>query len=74
MSQRSQIFKQVGVLIYVFDVTAKDNASDTVEAGKDMEYYKNCLKALEELSPGANIFCLIHKMDLVPDSQREQVF
>ena len=73
-SQRNQIFKNVGVLIYVFDIAAKDNSSESVEAGKDMEYYKNCLKALEELSPDAHIFCLIHKMDLIPDSKREAVF
>lgn len=57
------------MLIYVFDVTCKDDERD-----KDMEYYKNCLKALGELSKEANIFCLVHKMDLIPENQRKEVF
>lgn len=39
-----------------------------------MEYYINCLKALDELSKDAKIFCLIHKMDLIPESKREETF
>ena len=39
-----------------------------------MDYYINCLKALEELSKEANIFCLVHKMDLIPESKREETF
>ena len=68
-SQRSSIFKNVGVLIYVFEVTSKEE-----EAKKEMDYYINCLKALEELSQNANIFCLIHKMDLIPEAKRDETF
>ena len=68
-SQRSQIFKNVGVLIYVFEVTSKDE-----DAKKDMEYYISCRQALEELSKDAKIFCLVHKMDLIPEQKREEVF
>lgn len=63
-SQRSQIFKNVGVLIYVFEVTSKEE-----EAKKEMDYYTSCLKALDELSKDAKIFCLIHKMDLIPETK-----
>jgi len=59
----------VGVLIYVFEVTSKEE-----EQKKEMEYYINCLKALEELSKDANIFCLVHKMDLVPEQKRDETF
>ena len=41
---------------------------------KDLTYYKSCLQALEELSKGAKIFCLIHKMDLLAESKREKIF
>lgn len=40
------------------------------EVEKDMEYYTNCLKSLNELSKDAKIFCLIHKMDLVAENKR----
>ena len=66
-SQRDQIFKNVEVLIYVFEVVSK-------EPEKDMDYYKSCLNALEELSKGAKIFCLVHKMDLINETIRDKVF
>ena len=38
-----------------------------------MHYYQSCLDALLTHSKDARIFCLVHKMDLVQDDQREQV-
>ena len=55
------------VLIYVFDVTSKDFSGD-------LTYYENCLNALTELSSKAKIFCLVHKMDLVAEQNREKSF
>lgn len=55
------------MLIYVFEVTSRDWE-------KDLKYYEDCLKALQELSPNANIFCLIHKMDLIAEKEREKEF
>ena len=57
-AQRSTIFQHVGVMIYVFDV-------ETREMHKDLEYYRDCLDGLQQFSPGAAVFLLIHKMDLV---------
>lgn len=57
-TQRSTIFQHVGVLIYVFEVSAHD-------AVKDAAYYRNCLDALQKYSPEAAVFLLVHKMDLV---------
>jgi Ras-related GTP-binding protein A/B len=57
-TQRSTIFQHVGVMIYVFDVESR-------EVAKDLEYYKDCLNGLGTYSPGATVFLLIHKMDLV---------
>lgn len=55
--QRSTIFSDVGVLIYVFDVESKD-------ADRDLGYYVDCLDACRKNSPEAEIFVLLHKMDL----------
>lgn len=65
-SQRDNIFRNVEVLIYVFDVESR-------ELEKDMHYYQSCLEAILQNSPEAKIFCLIHKMDLVQEDQREVV-
>lgn len=65
-SQRDNIFRNVEVLIYVFDVESR-------ELEKDMHYYQTCLEAILQNSPDAKIFCLIHKMDLVQEDQRDTV-
>ena len=36
---------------------------------KDLEYYRDCLDGLRQFSPGANIFLLVHKMDLARESK-----
>ena len=66
-AQREQIFRNVEVLIFVFDVTSKEFA-------QDLEHYESCLQALTDLSSKSKIFCLVHKMDLVPDADRESRF
>jgi len=66
-SQRDNIFRNVEVLIYVFDVESR-------EIEKDMHYYQSCLEAILQHSPKAKIFCLVHKMDLVHEEQRDQIF
>ncbi|KAJ2943897.1 hypothetical protein O0L34_g8221 [Tuta absoluta] len=66
-SQRDNIFRNVEVLIYVFDVESR-------ELEKDYHYYQSCLEAILQNSPEARIFCLVHKMDLAPEEQREDIF
>lgn len=57
-SQRDQIFRNVEVLIYVFDI-------ESSEKKKDLEYFRSCLDAIQQNSRSAHVFCLIHKMDLI---------
>lgn len=57
-TQRSTIFQHVAVLIYVFDI-------ETREATKDLEYYRDCIEGLKKYSSEADVFLLVHKMDLV---------
>ena len=57
-TQRSTIFQHVAVLIYVFDI-------ETREALKDLEYYRDCIDGLKKYSSEADVFLLVHKMDLV---------
>lgn len=66
-SQRENVFRNVEVLIYVFDVESR-------EVEKDMHYYQSCLEAILQYSPDAKIFCLIHKMDLIPEDQRKVIY
>ena len=66
-SQRDNIFRNVEVLIYVFDVESR-------ELERDLHYYQTCLEAILQNSPHAKIFCLIHKMDLLQEDQRDGIF
>lgn len=66
-SQRDHIFRNVEVLIYLFDIESR-------EFHKDLQYYQSIIDALKEYSETARVFCLVHKMDLVPEDQRESVF
>ncbi|KAG8859368.1 GTP-binding protein gtr1 [Tulasnella sp. 330] len=57
-AQKATIFQHVGVLIYVFDVESR-------ETDKDLGYYRVFLEACRKHSPEADVFVLVHKMDLV---------
>lgn len=63
--QQSTIFQHVGVMIYVFDVESREH-------DKGLGYYGACLEALRKYSPEAQVFLLVHKMDLVRE-RREAV-
>jgi Ras-related GTP-binding protein A/B len=65
-SQKDHIFRNVEVLIYVFDVESRDPV-------KDFQYYHTCIEAIQANSKDAKIFCLIHKMDLVQEDLRDHV-
>lgn len=66
-SQRDHIFRSVELLIYVFDIESSEDE-------KDLAHFQGCLEAIEQNSKNAHIFVLIHKMDLVPEESRDQVF
>lgn len=66
-TQRDHIFKNVAVLIYVFDIESR-------EFQKDQLTYTSCLEALRDNTPDAKVFCLIHKMDLVQVELRDKLF
>ncbi|KAG8458223.1 hypothetical protein KFE25_001515 [Diacronema lutheri] len=66
-SQRDHIFRNVQVLIYVFDI-------ESVELQKDVHYFTSCLEALQHNSASARIFVMVHKMDMLPEERREAVF
>lgn len=66
-SQRDHIFRNVEVLIYVFDI-------ESAELAKDLAYYHDCLESIMQNSKNAKVFCLIHKMDLIPEESREKTF
>ncbi|KAJ3244700.1 Interleukin-4 receptor subunit alpha [Chytriomyces hyalinus] len=66
-NQKDQIFRNVEVLIYIFDIESRD-------LDKDLQYYQNSLEAIRTNSKDAQICCLIHKMDLIPITKREEAF
>ncbi|KAL4456638.1 hypothetical protein ABPG74_000745 [Tetrahymena malaccensis] len=65
--QKETIFKDVEVLIYVFDVD-----KNGIDLEEDLTTYRVCLENLAELSEGAKVFVLIHKMDKIPPNQQKE--
>ncbi|KAL9587458.1 MAG: hypothetical protein Q9203_003513 [Teloschistes exilis] len=74
-SQKSYVFSDVGVLIYVFDVESSDFSTHGTHGSsdRDLQTYAAIISALGEYSPRARIFTLVHKMDLVAIEYREAV-
>ncbi|KAL9581583.1 MAG: hypothetical protein Q9212_003815 [Teloschistes hypoglaucus] len=74
-SQKSYVFSDVGVLIYVFDVESSDFSAHGTNGSsdRDLQTYAAIISALGEYSPRARIFTLVHKMDLVATEYREAV-
>jgi Ras-related GTP-binding protein A/B len=67
LHSRSHVFGGVAVLIFVFDIESREFAADVIN-------YGNIIRALEECSPNAKVFVLIHKMDLVQTGFRHSLF
>lgn len=63
---RETIFRSVELLIYVFDIESENPE-------KDFDHFCGVLEAIEENSPDARIFVLVHKMDLVAVEDRETI-
>lgn len=66
-SQRENIFSDVAVLIYVFDIESR-------EVERDLNTYNSIINALHEFSPHSLVFCLIHKLDLIQAEHRERIY
>lgn len=66
-SQRGNIFSDVAVLIYVFDIESR-------EVERDLDTYNAIIEALREFSPNAYVFCLVHKMDLIQAEHRQRIY
>lgn len=47
--------------------------ADQVVSQSDLKWYQKCVEALQQTSPNAMIFCLIHKMDLIAEEERDKV-
>jgi len=72
-SQRETIFQNAQVLIYVLNAKTDKRGKDETSALKDMQYFAAAMDSLKQFSPNARVFCLIHKIDLVRESDRPQV-
>lgn len=68
-TQKEMIFKQVSVLIYVFDV---EREGDQYE--EELNDYKQTITNLSYYSKSAIVFILIHKIDKIKDADKEFVF
>ncbi|XP_026819440.1 ras-related GTP-binding protein A-like [Rhopalosiphum maidis] len=67
--KRKHLFRNIDVFVYLFEVNNRDN-----EFATDLKHFKSLLSAICEGSPFVNVFCLMHKMDLIKPDQREKLF
>ncbi|KAJ2909737.1 hypothetical protein GGI21_001579 [Coemansia aciculifera] len=63
--QKENIFGNVEVLIYVFDLETTDRESEYA-------LYDECLVNLAEYSKEAKVYALVHKMDKIPDLDQKE--
>mmetsp|Transcript_920 Transcript_920/g.1137 ORF Transcript_920/g.1137 Transcript_920/m.1137 type:complete len:316 (+) Transcript_920:71-1018(+) len=63
-TMRDRIFSSVELLVYVFDI------ADEMDMGR----FNDVIEALDSHSHDAKVFVLLHKMDLVSEDVRTQVF
>lgn len=64
-AEQENVFKNVAILIYVFDAESMEK--------KDTDYFRRVCDAIYEHSREARIFCLVHKMDLIHEDERDGV-
>ncbi|KAE9525103.1 hypothetical protein AGLY_014517 [Aphis glycines] len=67
--KRRHLFHNIDVFVYLFEAKNGDE-----EFAKDLKQFQSLLSAICKGSPLVNVFCLIHKMDLVKPDQREKLF
>lgn len=72
-SKKDQIFSSVEILVFVIEAE-RTNINHKLNKDDDLDYFENCVKALEEFSPKCKIIVLIHKMDLISDHRKQSVF
>jgi len=65
-SQREHIFRNVELLVYVFDVKRVDE--------KDIQFYRESLDSLLALSPTAQVVVMVHKVDPADGEARAKMF
>merc|ERR1712217_917776 len=45
----------------------------SADSQRDLNYFAHAMDSLRQFSPSARVFCLIHKLDLVHESKREEI-
>jgi GTPase Era involved in 16S rRNA processing len=76
-TQKETIFKNVEVLIYVFDVEKEVKYFEYLQGvpyDEELRDYKSTITNLSAYSRNAIVFVLIHKIDKIKDSEKSFVF
>ena len=69
-SQKEHVFRNAMILIYVLSSSALEGS----DSSKEFSNFKNTVESLNQLSPQAKIYVLIHKSDLIPPNERTSVY
>ncbi|EPY21976.1 ras-like small GTPase [Strigomonas culicis] len=86
--QKEYIFRYVGVMLFVFDINSmsggrdagvapsatESNANTDWKLPEMLEYFRAAMGYINEYSPNAKVFVLLHKIDLINKDMREAIF
>ena len=68
MVQRDTIFKNVEVVIYVFDVEEPEE-----KLKKSLQYWQRAVNSVEQYNENGFIFVLLHKIDKLPMENQKRI-
>ena len=68
-----EVFDDVSIFIFVIEAESVKSRIKENSKYSDINYFKNCISHLEERSPNAKVFVLIHKMDMIAEIRKKTV-
>ena len=70
---KKDIFENVTTFIFAIKAEeSKQNSDNNINT--DLQFFEKCIKLLNQKSPKANIFVLIHKMDKILSNKRKYIY
>lgn len=68
------IFSTVDIMVYVFDSVINFGSDEYNIPNEDLDHYLTCLSAIQEHSPYARLYWLLHKIDMLQENKKAVVF
>lgn len=73
-TKSKEVFDNVSILIFIIVAESVKMQKKDTKDSSDLDYFKKCINKLNEHSPDAKVFVLIHKMDMIAEVRKKQVY